>query len=318
MRLVLPSARPSCFLQTQAARWGPGPPQLGLIPAPSSSSGGGAAARNPAWALARHTCPARALPQPCHAVTPALGRQQGWPRDGEGPRIRTPKAERLPLPASGLWALPALPTAHLSHGSPGLPAPGIGRHGNPAFAGLVSNDLLACVVICRAWQAELGELVGFGWRRRHTSSRPTLSSSCRLISGVREIRASCLGSIGSLRAPETETDVQTDVEHSCSPVRQRRAGNSRVHPWQVRAPGFPDAPLPAPCAPSRCLGEGSREGWWPGRRRDASRQRPGKRRIAQVERPSNQRGRDERGPDTLHFSSAKLIPASKAVPGLRR
>lgn len=129
------------------------------------------------------------------------------------------------------------------------------------------------MVICRAWQAELGEPVrkGGGQREGHgggegagfwmereacSSSSPTFlvpadqspeSGSCF------RSRATSLRSISSLPAPESKTDGQTDVEHSCSPVRQKRAcmggaANSRVPPWQVRALVFPDAMLPAPWA----------------------------------------------------------------------
>lgn len=62
-------------------------------------------------------------------------------------------------------AFPTL-TAHLSHGpTPGAASSHVGLHGNPTFAVLVSNDLLACVVICSAWQAVLGELVRRGSER---------------------------------------------------------------------------------------------------------------------------------------------------------
>lgn len=50
---------------------------------------------------------------------------------------------------------------------------------------------------------------------------------------------------------QKETDGQTAVEHSCSPVRQRQAGvgaDSRVHLWQVRPLMFSATLLPAPQA----------------------------------------------------------------------
>lgn len=100
------------------------------------------------------------------------------------------------------------------------------------------------MVIGRAWQAELEELgrgtgqgegLGCGegvqvldGDRGTLSSCPTLPVPCRLISRVRELlHVQVLPSprsISPLQALERETDGQTDVEHSCSPVRQRRAG----------------------------------------------------------------------------------------------
>lgn len=67
-------------------------------------------------------------PCPPHPCAPALpqhltlcrgaGPGQGW---GWGPRpgISTLRAEHLISPLPGMWALPALPTAHLSHGPAG-------------------------------------------------------------------------------------------------------------------------------------------------------------------------------------------------------
>ena len=94
-----------------------------------------------------------------------LAAHRAWGRVGAWPAAPSPPQ---PAPAGAAspfcWAVrPCQPCAQHTGAtgwSPGLPAPGAGLHGNPTFAVLVPNDLLACVVICRAWQAELGAFVG--------------------------------------------------------------------------------------------------------------------------------------------------------------
>lgn len=95
----------SCFLQTQA------------VPGPQA---------HPSWALSPALLQlgpwpgAPALPVPSRSPATLSPQLSAGSRAGpgrEGPKIRTLRAEHLPLPPSGLWALPALPTAHLSHRS---------------------------------------------------------------------------------------------------------------------------------------------------------------------------------------------------------
>lgn len=115
----------------------------------------------------------------------------------------------------------------------------LGSCGNPTFAVLVPNDLLACVVICRAWQAELGRLWGsgrgfgsgerfrFGMVMRHAflPSPPFLFSANYHLQQRRSFRSRApVSEEHQLSAGPCDADGQTDVEHSCSPVRQWRAG----------------------------------------------------------------------------------------------
>ena len=111
-RWPCPQPAPELFLQSQAVGSGPGPPQLGLITAPSSSGGGSARP-------ARHTCPPGALLQPCRAFTPSPQLSAGSRAGPGGGRAQNPHPDsRAPSLASiRPMGPPGSPQAHLSHGS---------------------------------------------------------------------------------------------------------------------------------------------------------------------------------------------------------